>query len=121
MDESKIMETAQSMFLQDASRKDVITFFVDNGIDENVAEIKATEAYKNIQEKRKELLSQRNEEETKESRKKGGLSMLAGFGILLAKFVIFLNTGKFYFLFTIVALGLIARGVITFFRTEKEG
>lgn len=80
MTENQISEQAQSMFLQNKTRREVITFLASKGIIDDKAESMATEAYKAIRAQREELVGQYNEVKSDEPRGGTGAILI---GILL--------------------------------------
>ena len=57
MDQSELINEAKKMFLENKSRRDVITYFKLKGIEEEESEKMATEAYKSIRELRQALIN----------------------------------------------------------------
>ena len=57
MNQSELINEAKKMFLENKSRRDVITYFKLKGIEEEESEKMATEAYKSIRELRQALIN----------------------------------------------------------------
>jgi len=102
MNENQIMETAQSMFLQNSGRKEVINFLIENGISKENAESMATEAYRAIKDQRKEMMQVEEVEERKSTSK----SVIIGALILLAGIIATMTTDRIWY-------GAMIIGVIT--------
>ena len=93
MNENQLLETAQSMFLNNSGRKEVIEFFNKNGINGQEAETMATDAYKAVKEERKEMI----QEEVVEEKKGGKNSIIIGTLILLAGIIATMTTDSIWY------------------------
>jgi len=93
MNENQLLETAQSMFLNNSGWKEVIQFFNENGINGDQAETMATDAYKAVKEERREMI----QEDVGEEKKGGKTNIIIGALILFAGIIATMTTTSIWY------------------------